>query len=89
MEHICKYSKSMNQEYPRKGVVCGKPEMSQETIKDKLESFVRYFELCDTCNNSIPKMDKYQEEDLLYRISIYENLCISNIDTLKEVIKKL
>jgi len=25
-EHVCKYSKSMNQPYPRLCVICGKPE---------------------------------------------------------------
>lgn len=42
-EHICRYSKSMNQEFPRKCVICGKPEIPIQSVKDKLQLFIQFY----------------------------------------------
>lgn len=42
-EHTCRYSKAMYQEFPRKCIICGKPEIATETVKEKLQLFMQYF----------------------------------------------
>jgi len=79
----------MNQKFPRKCIICGKPEISIQSVKDKLQLFVQYFSFCDAFNKQGDKMDKYQREHLLIEIDMLEKECIDNMPTLHNVINNL
>lgn len=79
------YSKSMNQEYPRKCIKCGEPEISEEDLKSKLSSYVQYFSICKELDEK--QLDKTQVESFHQDLYLLEQDCKDNLGVLIEYLK--